>query len=82
MSGVENPGVEHAAQFALHGPGEDVSDLHSERDSSHSIEKNKEHAQFNTSPGPSNHLYPLPDGCVGLAPGADPLANVTVDHAT
>eukprot|EP00959_Pyramimonas_sp_CCMP1952_P152279 3185920-Pyramimonas_sp.AAC.1 len=41
MSGVENIGVEHAAQFALRGQSEDVSNLQSHRGSSHSIGKNE-----------------------------------------
>eukprot|EP00959_Pyramimonas_sp_CCMP1952_P289366 6052098-Pyramimonas_sp.AAC.1 len=39
MSGSENPGLDRAAQFELHGQSEDVSDLQSEADSSHSIEQ-------------------------------------------
>eukprot|EP00959_Pyramimonas_sp_CCMP1952_P263338 5506759-Pyramimonas_sp.AAC.2 len=82
MSGVENHCLERAARFALHGPSEDVSDMQSEGGSSHSIENGEEHAQFHATPGPSHHLDLLPDRCVGLASGADPLANVTVDRAT
>eukprot|EP00959_Pyramimonas_sp_CCMP1952_P010775 225736-Pyramimonas_sp.AAC.1 len=50
MSGAESPGAGHAAQFALHGRGEDMSDLQSEGDSPHLIEKNEEYARFHTSP--------------------------------
>eukprot|EP00959_Pyramimonas_sp_CCMP1952_P060020 1253951-Pyramimonas_sp.AAC.1 len=70
MSGAESLGARRAAQFALHGQSEDVSDLQSEGGSSHSIEKNEEFDRFRTSPGPSRHLDPLPGRCVGLASGA------------
>eukprot|EP00959_Pyramimonas_sp_CCMP1952_P435809 9125955-Pyramimonas_sp.AAC.1 len=61
-------GAEHVVQDTLHGQSEDVRDLQSEGDISHSIEKNEEYAQFHTSPGPSRHLEPLFDMRVGLAP--------------
>eukprot|EP00959_Pyramimonas_sp_CCMP1952_P036187 756889-Pyramimonas_sp.AAC.1 len=67
-SGGESLGAEHAAQYTLYGQSKDVSNLQSEGDSSHSVEKNEDYARFHTSPGPSRHLDPLPDRCVGLAP--------------
>eukprot|EP00959_Pyramimonas_sp_CCMP1952_P148889 3114750-Pyramimonas_sp.AAC.1 len=64
----------------LHGQSEDVSGLLSEGDSSHSIEKNDEHARFHTSPGPSYHLDPLPDRCVDPVSGAAPLVSEAADR--
>eukprot|EP00959_Pyramimonas_sp_CCMP1952_P207655 4343503-Pyramimonas_sp.AAC.1 len=60
-SGVEHVGAGDAVRCALHGQGEDVIDMQSEEDSSHSLEKNDEYARFHTSPGPSLHLEPLLD---------------------
>eukprot|EP00959_Pyramimonas_sp_CCMP1952_P357263 7480977-Pyramimonas_sp.AAC.1 len=59
-----------------------MTDLQSEGGSSHSIEKNEGYARFHTSPGPSHHLDLLPDQCVGLASGSNPLVSTTIDYAT
>eukprot|EP00959_Pyramimonas_sp_CCMP1952_P221018 4620775-Pyramimonas_sp.AAC.1 len=70
-----------AAQFEIHGQGEGESDLPSEKESSHSIERIEERAQRHTSPGPSRHHNPLADGSDGLALGADLSDDETVDYA-
>eukprot|EP00959_Pyramimonas_sp_CCMP1952_P271490 5675476-Pyramimonas_sp.AAC.1 len=64
VSGVERLGTESAVRYAVHGQSEDVSDMQSEGESSHSIEKNEEYVRFHTSHGPSRHLEPLLDVCV------------------
>eukprot|EP00959_Pyramimonas_sp_CCMP1952_P275030 5749489-Pyramimonas_sp.AAC.1 len=61
MSGAESLGAGHGVQCALRGQSEDMSDLLSIGDSSHSIEENEDYARFRTSPGPSHHPDPLPD---------------------
>eukprot|EP00959_Pyramimonas_sp_CCMP1952_P265068 5542711-Pyramimonas_sp.AAC.1 len=60
-SGVERPGAGGAARHALRGQGEYVSDMQSEEDSSHPMEKHEECAQFHTSPASSRHLASLLD---------------------
>eukprot|EP00959_Pyramimonas_sp_CCMP1952_P270371 5651841-Pyramimonas_sp.AAC.2 len=80
MADEEGRDVEQVAQFVMKGQGEDVSGGQSEDESSHSIERNDEYAQFHTSPGPSRHLDPIPGGSDGLASGVDPSDTETIDY--
>eukprot|EP00959_Pyramimonas_sp_CCMP1952_P402025 8424355-Pyramimonas_sp.AAC.1 len=68
-SGVERLGTGSAVGYTWHEQSEDVSDIQSEGDSSHTIAKNEEYARFHTSPGPSRHLEPLLDLCADLVSG-------------
>eukprot|EP00959_Pyramimonas_sp_CCMP1952_P159947 3345318-Pyramimonas_sp.AAC.1 len=77
----DNCSTGEAARFDIHGQGEELSDLPSEKDCSHSIERSKECAQFHTSPGPSHHHNPMTDGFYGLATGVDPSDDETADYA-
>eukprot|EP00959_Pyramimonas_sp_CCMP1952_P148884 3114687-Pyramimonas_sp.AAC.1 len=67
-SGVERLGAGGALRCTLHGQGEDASDILSEEDCSHSVEKSEKYARFRTSPGPSRHLEPLLDLCSDPVP--------------
>eukprot|EP00959_Pyramimonas_sp_CCMP1952_P258398 5401177-Pyramimonas_sp.AAC.1 len=65
----------------MHGQGEEESDLPSEKDSSHSIERHEEYAQCHTSLGPSRNHNPNTNGFDGLATGVDPSDDDAIDYA-
>eukprot|EP00959_Pyramimonas_sp_CCMP1952_P057315 1196104-Pyramimonas_sp.AAC.1 len=68
-----------AAQFEIHGQGEEQSDLPSEKRQFAFDKRNEEYAQFHTSPGPSHHHNPIANVFDGLATGVDPSDDETVD---